>query len=130
MTRRAGEAGQATVELLGMVPLCVVVVLAIAQVLAAGAAREAAGAAATAGAMAQLQGGDAQDAARAAAPGWAKDRLSVDVDGRVVRVRVTPRAILPGTAPLLVAHARADAGPRASRPASSLFARADAGPRA
>lgn len=126
MRRRAEDCGQATIELLGMVPLCLVVVLAIAQVLAAGAAREAARAAAAAGAMAQLQGGDVEDVARAAAPGWAKDRLSVAVAGRVVRVQITPRAMLPGAASLLVAHARADAGP----PATASARRAAGGRRA
>jgi hypothetical protein len=93
--------------------LCVVVLLAAAQLLAAGAAREAAGAAAQAGAMARRQGGDPDAAARAAAPGWARTRLRVHVEGRRVAVSVAPRAWLPGTAGLLVGHGRADAGPPA-----------------
>ena len=113
MRTRRGERGQATIELVALLPLCVVVLLGVAQLLAAGAAREAAGAAAQAGAMARLQGGDPEAAARAAAPGWAKSRLWVRVDGRRVAVRIVPRALLPGTAGLLEAHARADAGPAA-----------------
>lgn len=105
--------GQATIEMVALLPLCVVVLLAVAQLLAAGAAREAARAAAQAGAMARLQGGDPKAAARAAAPGWARDRLRVRVDGRRVVVRVLPRALVPGTARLLEAHGRADAGPAA-----------------
>jgi hypothetical protein len=85
----------------------------VAQLLAAGAAREAASAAAQAGAMARRQGGEPESAARAAAPRWAKDRLHVRVEGRRIAVRVTPRALLPGTADLLAATADADAGPAA-----------------
>jgi hypothetical protein len=113
MSTAGGDRGQATIELVALMPLCVVVVLATAQLLAAGAAREAAGAAAQAGAMARLQGGDPAAAARAAAPGWARSRLQVRVDGRRVAVRIVPRALLPGTAGLLEARARADAGPAA-----------------
>jgi hypothetical protein len=107
------ERGQATIELIALLPLCLVVVLAIGQVLAAGSARSASAAAAQAGAMALLQGGDAVAAARAAAPGWARDRLRVQVDGREVRTRIVPRTVLPGTAALLTATGRASAGPRA-----------------
>jgi hypothetical protein len=113
LARRRAECGQATIEMMALVPLCMVMLLAVAQLLAAGAAREAAGAAAQAGAMARRQGGDPAAAARAAAPGWAKGRLHVRVDGRRVAVRVMPRAWLPGTAGLLVGHGRADAGPPA-----------------
>jgi hypothetical protein len=113
MSATGGERGQATIELVALLPLCVAVLLAVAQLLAAGAAREAAGAAAQAGALARLQGGDPTAAARAAAPGWAKDRLRVRLEGRRVTVRIVPRALLPGTAGLLVAQGRADAGPAA-----------------
>jgi hypothetical protein len=108
-----GERGQASIELVGMVPLCVVVLLAIAQLLAAGAAREAAGAAAQAGAMAMRQGGEPADAARAAVPGWTRERLRVRVDGRRVTVRIVPPGLLPGVARALAAAATADAGPAA-----------------
>ena len=50
------EQGQATVEVVALLPLVVVAALAIAALLAAGQARELAGHAATAGAMAMLQG--------------------------------------------------------------------------
>jgi hypothetical protein len=106
------ESGQASIELVAAVPLCVTVALGAGQLLAAGAAREAAGAAAQAAAMAMLQGGDPPKAARAAAPGWSRSRMRVDVDGREVTVRVTPPPLLPGTASLLATTAHADAGPR------------------
>ena len=106
------QAGQATVELVALLPLAAVVGLATGQVLAAGAARELAGNAAEAGAAAMLQGGDARDAARAALPGWSRDRAQLRVDGRRVRVRLAPRTVLPGLASRLEATASADAGPR------------------
>jgi hypothetical protein len=106
-----GRSGQSSVELLGLLPLVAVVTLAVAQLLAAGVARTAASSAAEAGAMAVLQGGDPAKAARAAAPGWSRDRLTVRVRGRRVRVRVTPPGFVPGTAQLLTATSTADAGP-------------------
>jgi Flp pilus assembly protein TadG len=107
----AAERGQATVELVGMVPLLVVVVLAVGEVLAAGAARSAASSAAEAAAIALVQGTDPAAAARAAAPGWTRERVAVRVAGRRVRVRIAPPGLVPGTAHLLVATAVADAGP-------------------
>jgi hypothetical protein len=104
-------AGQASIELLGMVPLCVIVALGAAELLAAGVARSAAGGAAQAAAMALVQGGDPEAAARAAAPGWARSEVAVRVAGRHVHVRITPPGLLPGTTDLLAADAEADAGP-------------------
>lgn len=109
--RLAGADGQSTVELLGMVPMLVVVVLAAAQALAAGVARSAASSAAEAAAMAVVQGGDPKEAAHAAAPGWSHPRIGVHVSGRHVRVRIAPPSLLPGTAALLATTAEADAGP-------------------
>jgi hypothetical protein len=103
--------GQATVELVGMLPLAALIALAIAQLLAAGAARELAGHAAEAGAAAILQGLDPRRAAREALPGWSGDRVEVRVTGRRVRVRVRPLPIVPGLADELAATVTADAGP-------------------
>jgi hypothetical protein len=103
--------GQASVELVALMPLLLAAALATGQLLAAGAARELAGGAAGAGAMALLQGGDPARAARAAVPGWAHAHVDVDVDGRAVRVRLRPAAVLPGLARPLTASATADAGP-------------------
>ena len=113
MTVRArAERGQASVELVALAPLVVAVVLAAAQVLAAGAARELADHAAEAAAIALLQGGDPRAAARDAAPGWSRGRLAVRIDGRRVRVRLRPRAFLPALGGMLAATGEADAGPR------------------
>jgi hypothetical protein len=106
-----GQAGQATVELVALLPLLAVAGLAAGQLLAAGAARELAGNAAEAGAVAMLQGRDPLQAARAALPGWSRDRAVLRVDGRRVRVRLVPRTVVPGLASRLVATAGADAGP-------------------
>ena len=106
-----GSAGQATVELVAMLPLALLVALAIAQLLAAGSARELAGNAAEAGAVALLQGADPVAAARAALPGWSRDRAAVRVSARRVEIRLRPRAVVPLLADRLAATAAADAGP-------------------
>ena len=107
----AAASGQAAVEVVGMLPLLFLVTLAVCQVLVAGLAREAAHHAAQAGAMALLQGADPVSQARAAVPDWSRKRLSVAVSGRVVRVRVTPPSLVPGTAALLATTSSANAGP-------------------
>jgi Flp pilus assembly protein TadG len=111
MTSARAERGQATVELVGVLPLLLLVALAVAEALAAGVAREAAHHAAEAGAAAMLQGGDPAKEARAAAPDWSRDRLSIRVSGRTVRVRVEPPAVIPGVAGLLASESSASAGP-------------------
>ena len=107
---RSSERGQSTVELVAMMPLLLVVVLAAAQVLLAGAARDFAGHAAEAGAVAMLEGGDPAKAAREAVPGWSRGGIAVRVHGSVVRVSVRPAALVPPLAGALVAHASARAG--------------------
>lgn len=106
-----GEHGQATVEVVALVPLMLAVLLAAAQLLLAGLAREQAGTAAQAGAMAVLQGDDPKAAAREALPGWARSRVDVRLRGRRVEVRLRPPAIVPRLAEGLTATVRADAGP-------------------
>ena len=105
----SGERGQATVEVVGILPVLVVVVLAIAQALAAGVARELADHAAEAGAVALLQSADPADAARRAVPGWARERVAVEVADGDVRVRLRPPTLIPGVGAALTAHAEAHA---------------------
>ena len=112
MTPGGGQSGQASVELVALVPLLLAAVLAAAQVLAAGAARELADHAAGAGAIALLQGTDPRVAVREAVPGWSRGRVAVRVDRHRVRVRLRPRAFLPGLGGLLEAGGEAHAGPR------------------
>jgi hypothetical protein len=109
----AESRGQASVELVGLIPLAVVVTLALAQALAAGASRSLAGHAAEAAALALVQGGDPRQAARDAVPGWSRSRMVVRVDGRRVMVRLTPPTLIPGLAGRLTARETADAGPSA-----------------
>lgn len=109
--RLADETGQASVELAVLAPLLVLVALAAAHLLAAGAAAVLADHAAEAGAIALLQGTDPAAAARAAVPGWSRGRIAVQVKGRRVRVRLRPRAAIPALGGLLEAGGRADAGP-------------------
>jgi Tfp pilus assembly protein PilV len=116
--------GQSTIEIIGALPLLVVVVLAVAEMLAAGAARVSASSAADAAAMALLQGGDPSAAARSATPGWARPQIAVYVSGRHARVRLTPPSLVPGLSGLLSTTAEADAGPvsQASAPTSAVAA--------
>ena len=106
------DRGQASVELVALLPLLVAVALAVGHVLAAGAAYELAGHAAEAGAIAVLRDADAEDAARASVPAWARKRLSVRVRGRSVRVRLEPVAVVPWAADALAVSATADLGPK------------------
>jgi hypothetical protein len=108
--RGDGEAGQAAVELVALLPLLVAVALGILQALAAGVASELAGHAAQNGAVAIAEGRDGAVAARASLPGWAQPRVQVEVHGTRVRVRVSPPSLLPGIAGRLTATASADAG--------------------
>jgi hypothetical protein len=110
--RRSTEQGQATVELVALLPLLLIVALAATAVLAGHGAREHAGQAAEAGAIALLQGGDAREAARNALPDRVRGRAAIEVRGRRVTVRVRPR--LPIAADAMTASVSADAGPGAS----------------
>ena len=107
----SAERGQASVELAAFLPLLLIVVLVVAQLLAAGRCRELVGQAAGAGAAALLQDEDPVRAARRALPGWSRGRLDVTVHGRVVSAVLRPPGLVPGLSGLLRARARADAGP-------------------
>jgi hypothetical protein len=85
------QAGQSTVELVGLLPLLLAVGLAVYSALAAGAAESAAHAAAEAGAVALLQHRDAKPAMRAALDGWPRRRYEIRIAGDRVSVEVTPR---------------------------------------
>jgi hypothetical protein len=110
-----GSRGQASIELLGLLPLAAVVALVAMTLIASHAAGEQAGEAAEAGALVLLQGGpdDPRTAARNALGEPARSRATITLSGRTIRVRVKPRLALPipGLADRLAATARADAGP-------------------
>lgn len=105
------DEGQASVELVGLLPLMVTVGFGLLQVLAAGAAHEAADGAAEAGAVALLQDAEPRAAVLAALPGWARGRAAITVDGRRIAVTVRPRGPVPALTRRLAATSSADAGP-------------------
>ena len=108
MTR---EDGQATVELVALLPLLLIAALAGATLVAAHVAGEQAGQAAEAGAMALLRGGDARAAARGALPSGTRDRAAIEVHGRRVTVRIRPDLPLATLERPLTGEATAAAGP-------------------
>lgn len=85
-----GDLGQASVELLGALPVLVVLALFLFQALAVGYAAVLAGNAAEAGALSLAGGGDAEDAARDALPGWSRAGMEVAVDRGRVEVSLEP----------------------------------------
>jgi len=107
----ARERGQASAELVAIVPLVVVAVLAVAQLAVAGHALWSAGNAARAGARALHVGGDARAAARASLPASLRSEARIDASGPV-EVRVRAPALLPGV-PSLPLHAGAALNPAA-----------------
>jgi hypothetical protein len=83
------ESGQASVELVAVIPALLVGVLVAAQIGLVGYTLWSAGAAARAGARAALVGGDAEEAARSSLPELLRERASVSGEDEVeVRVRV------------------------------------------
>jgi hypothetical protein len=97
-SRGGGQAGQASVELIAAIPALVLAGLVALQLLAAGYALTLADGAAEAGAMALAAGRPAQPAVREALPGWARDRLDIDVDGGELTVRLRPPSPVAGVA--------------------------------
>ena len=88
------DAGQATVELLGMLPAVLLVGVVCLQLLAVGYAKVLAGTAAEAGALALAARSDPRAGAREALPGWARVRARVAVGAGRVAVRIRPPAAL------------------------------------
>jgi hypothetical protein len=92
VSRRSGvrvvgaERGQASVELLGALPVLALIGLFAFQVLAVGYAAVLAGNAAEAGALAHAGEGDAEQAAREALPGWSRAGMEVVADDGQVEV--------------------------------------------
>jgi hypothetical protein len=82
--------GQASVELLGILPAALLVGLFCFQLLAVGYSAALAGSAAQAGALAMAAGADPRAAVRESLPGWSRARASVEVGERRVEVRLRP----------------------------------------
>jgi hypothetical protein len=99
MAARAGERGQATVELVGVLPLVVVLGFAVWQAAVAGQALWMAGAAARAAARAAALGADPMTAARAVLPARLEDGVRVGArDDGGVRVTLRIPAVVGDTA--------------------------------
>lgn len=88
MPRLRDATGQASVELIAVLPLVALVVGALWQAVLAGEAVWSAAGAARAAARAQAVGGDALLAARNAVPGVLRPGLRVSAQGDGVRVRI------------------------------------------
>jgi hypothetical protein len=105
--RPRGEGGQATLELLGLLPVLLVMALAGAQLLAVGYSSVLAGNAAEAGALALAGGADPRAGVRAALPGWSRAHAHVSASGGEVSVRLRPPTLLHALAERLEVSASA-----------------------
>lgn len=109
--RLSGDAGQASVELVALLPIVLIIGAAVLTLLAARAASGQAAAAAQAGAMALIQDADAREAARDALPPDARGRATIRLDGRAVTVTVRPQTRIGFLTDTLAATSTANAGP-------------------
>jgi pilus assembly protein CpaE len=107
VTRFGSERGQATLELLGLLPVLLAVALAGAQLLAVGYSSVLAGNAAEAAALTLAGGGHAREGARRALPGWSRASARVSVSGGEVRVKLRPPTLLSSLADRLEVSATA-----------------------
>ena len=105
------ERGQASVELLGALPVLLLLGAVVLQLLAIGYSATLAGSAAEAAALAVAGGGDGAKAARAAVPGWSRAGMRVQAAGGRVEVRLRPPSPLSivRDAVVLTATARVEA---------------------
>jgi hypothetical protein len=101
MAPRASAHGQASVELLAALPALALAAALALQLLLVGYSLTIADGAAEAGALAGASGRDAQSAARAALPRWARGRSRVSSNGGRVRVELRPPAPLGAVADAL-----------------------------
>lgn len=99
--RLRAENGQAAIELLAWLPATLLAALVGWHLLAAGYLATAVDGAAESGAFALAAGRPAEEAVRAALPGWARDRVEVEVDGGRVTVDVAPPSPFPPLAEAL-----------------------------
>ena len=85
-----GERGQASIEVLAGIPALLLAGLIALQLLATGYSLTLADGAAEAGAMAIAAGRPATPAVREALPGWARQRVGVQIGGDQLTVRLRP----------------------------------------
>lgn len=107
----ADSRGQASIELVAALPALLLAAAVALQLLVAGYALTLADGAAEAGALALASGSSAAKAARAALPGWAREEVSVEVEGGRVTVRLLPPSPLAAVAHRLAVSSSASARP-------------------
>jgi Flp pilus assembly protein TadG len=100
--------GQAAVEMMGALPVVLLLGLVVLQLLAVGYSSVMAGQAAESAALAVADGGAPEDAARAAVPGWSRAGMRVKVSEGRVEVSMRPPAALDALARRLEVHAAAE----------------------
>jgi hypothetical protein len=97
MARHGSDRGQASVELVALLPLIAAIVVLLWQAVIAGQAVWLAGTAARAAARAQAVGGDPAAAARATLPPGMQPGLKATTDEEgVVKIRIRIPSVLPG----------------------------------
>jgi pilus assembly protein CpaE len=100
MSRRGtgarGESGQASVELIGMLPFLVLTALLIWQLLLVGYAATSAENAARAASRVESRGGDGEKAARRVVGSPLRDGIETRIEGTKARVRVRVPLLVPG----------------------------------
>jgi hypothetical protein len=105
--RPVADRGQASVELLGALPVMLALGLALLQLFAVGYAKVQAGSAAEAAALALVAGADPRAAMRESLPGWSRARARLAVERGLVRVRLRPPSPLRALAQRLEVEAEA-----------------------
>lgn len=90
-----GGSGQASIEVIGAVPLLLFFSLVCFQLLAVGYGAVMADNAAEAAALAKVNGGDAVGAAQRSVPGWPARSITVKQHGERVEVTLHPPSPLP-----------------------------------
>lgn len=100
-TAHAVERGQGAIELVGLIPLLLVLILFAWQAILTGAAAYLASNSAQEGARAAAVGGDVTSAANAAVPGWLAESVDVQqLGGTRVKVTIRPPLLMPGARPM------------------------------
>lgn len=108
MARHEDDRGQASVELVGLLPLVGVLVVLLWQAVVAGQAVWLAGTAARAAARAEAVGGDPEAAARATLPAALQHGLRATTgDAGAVRVRIRVPSVVGGVQRIVTVSAQA-----------------------
>lgn len=112
--RRRGpsrDRGQASVEFVAGIPALAIAALVALQLLVTGYSLTLADGAVEAGALAVAADRPAEPAVRAALPGWARDRIEVEVRGGRVIARLRPPSPVPAIGDALTVRSAAWARP-------------------